>query len=255
MIDKINVGISDDNEEFLNNISKIFPIYNLSFRFIKKDGQKIVEDIEKYGPDFIVMNLFMPKIDAIGVMNKTYNKYSMKTKFIILSNFINQTIEKEAISSGASFIMVKPFEVSELANRILQMSKIMSQNLNMPEVKDSTELKVTKILHQIGIPAHIKGYHYLRNSIVESVNNPEIINCVTKSLYPMVAKRYKTTSSRVERAIRHAIEIAWDRGNFDVLNNYFGYTIHSLRGKPTNSEFIAMISDKLRLQFEEIIGN
>ena len=110
------------------------------------------------------------------------------------------------------------------------------------------EVKVTEMLHQIGVPAHIKGYHYLRNSIIRSVENPDIINAVTKQLYPAVAKNFSTTSSRVERAIRHAIEVAWDRGDVDVLNSYFGYTIHNGRGKPTNSEFIAMISDKLRLQ-------
>ena len=254
MITKIKVCVSDDEQDFLDEVSKLFPKYGLSCNFVKKDGLKIIEDIEDSKPDFAVMNLFMPKLDAIGVMNKIHKKRDIQTKFIILSNFINKTIEKEIISSGAAFIMVKPFEISELADRILQMSRLADQNLNMPEAKDNTELKVTKILHQIGIPAHIKGYHYLRNSIVESVNNPEVIDCVTKSLYPMVAKKYKTTSSRVERAIRHAIEIAWDRGNFDVLNNYFGYTIHNLKGKPTNSEFIAMISDRLRLQFSETIG-
>ena len=114
----------------------------------------------------------------------------------------------------------------------------------------SLEVQVTEILHQIGVPAHIKGYHYLRDSIIMSVENPEIINAVTKQLYPSVAKRYETTSSRVERAIRHAIEVAWDRGDVDILNSYFGYTIHNSRGKPTNSEFIAMISDKLRLQMK-----
>ena len=112
------------------------------------------------------------------------------------------------------------------------------------------EVKVTEILHQIGVPAHIKGYHYLRNSIIMSVENPDIINAVTKQLYPSVAKEFNTTSSRVERAIRHAIEVAWDRGDVDILNSYFGYTIHNGRGKPTNSEFIAMISDKLRLQLK-----
>ena len=254
MITKIKVCVSDDEQDFLDEVSELFPKYGLSYNFVKKDGLKIIEDIENSKPDFAVMNLFMPKLDAIGVMNKIHKKRDIQIKFIILSIFINRTIEREIISSGAAFIMVKPFEISELADRVLQMSRLADQNLNMPEAKDNIELKVTRILHQIGIPAHIKGYHYLRNSIVESVNNPEVIDCVTKSLYPMVAKRYKTTSSRVERAIRHAIEIAWDRGNFDVLNNYFGYTIHNLKGKPTNSEFIAMISDRLRLQFSEAIG-
>ena len=253
MITKIKVCISDDENDFLEGISKLFPKYGLSCNFVIKDGLKVIQDIENGNPDFAVINLFMPKLDAIGVMNKIHKKHDIKTKFIILSHFINKTIEKEIISSGAVFIMVKPFEIPELADRIVQMSKFSEQNLNTSEVKENTEIKVTKILHQIGIPAHIKGYHYLRNSIVESVNNPEIVDCITKSLYPMVAKRYKTTSSRVERAIRHAIEIAWDRVNFDVLNNYFGYTVHSLKGKPTNSEFIAMISDRLRLQFSKTI--
>ena len=121
-----------------------------------------------------------------------------------------------------------------------------------PSSAVSTEVNVTQILHQIGVPAHIKGYHYLRDAIIMAIEDPSIINAVTKSLYPSVAKNYGTTSSRVERAIRHAIEVAWDRGDIDILNSYFGYTIHTSRGKPTNSEFIAMISDKLRLQFKTL---
>ena len=129
-------------------------------------------------------------------------------------------------------------------------------NTELTEIKklvksdNSLEITITNILHEIGVPAHIKGYHYLRESIILSVNNPEIINSITKQLYPTVAKKFTTTSSRVERAIRHAIEVAWDRGDIDVLNSYFGYTIHNERGKPTNSEFIAMIADKLRLNLK-----
>ena len=249
MIKSVNVSISDDDANFLENVSKVFPEYGISFRFIKKDGSKIIEDAERFNPDFIVMNLFMPKIDAIGVMTKIKKRSKIKSKFIIISNFITQTIEKECISSGATYLMVKPFEVPELADRIINLSKFMSDKLQKSET-DDMEIRITEILHQIGVPAHIKGYHYLRNSIMKSVNNPEIINSITKELYPSVAKNFKTTSSRVERAIRHAIEVAWDRGDLDVLSSYFGYTIHSLKGKPTNSEFIAMISDKLRLQMK-----
>ena len=250
MSDNIVVAISDDDSEFLSNISKIFPKYKLSFRFVKKDGLKIIEDHEKLGSDFIVMNLFMPKMDAIGVMSKINKNLKLCCKFIIISNFINETIEKECINSGASYLMVRPFETSELAERIINIAKFSHVKQNNSNSENDIEVKITEILHQIGVPAHIKGYHYLRNSIMESINNPEIINAVTKKLYPYVARNFKTTSSRVERAIRHAIEVAWDRGDLDVLSSYFGYTIHSLKGKPTNSEFIAMISDRLRLQMK-----
>lgn len=147
----------------------------------------------------------------------------------------------------------QPDDISELCQNIVNMTKRSKESfIGNPVTFDAfgIELKVTEILHEIGVPAHIKGYHYLRDSIIMSVEHPEIINAVTKQLYPSVAKKYETTSSRVERAIRHAIEVAWDRGDVDVLNSYFGYTIHNDRGKPTNSEFIAMISDKLRLQIK-----
>lgn len=250
MTKSLNVAISDDDSVFLDSVSKIFPSYGLTFRFVKKDGLKIIEDLERFNPDFVVMNLFMPKMDAIGVMSKIKKRPKLKSKFIIISNFITQTIEKECINSGATYLMVKPFETSDLASRIINLSKIVTDQSQKSDSDNEIELKITEILHQIGVPAHIKGYHYLRTSIMKSVNNPEIINAVTKELYPSVAKNFKTTSSRVERAIRHAIEVAWDRGDLDILSSYFGYTVHNLKGKPTNSEFIAMISDKLRLQMK-----
>ena len=169
-----------------------------------------------------------------------------------MTSFVNQDIEKEIINSGASYMMIKPFETSELAERILNIFKL-NCNQNKNENNGDIEIKVTEILHQLGVPAHIKGYHYLRNSIIKSIDNPDIINAITKELYPSVARNFQTTSSRVERAIRHAIEVAWDRGDLDTLSSYFGYTISSLKGKPTNSEFIAMISDKLRLQMKSTL--
>jgi len=160
--------------------------------------------------------------------------------------------------SGAAYFAICPFDAADLADRIVQLCDMNSlsaavpaksrQTLQNPE--PSLEIQVTEILHQIGVPAHIKGYHYLRDSIIMAIETPDIINAVTKQLYPSVAKRYNTTASRVERAIRHAIEVAWDRGDVDILNSYFGYTIHNTRGKPTNSEFIAMISDRLRLHMK-----
>lgn len=152
------------------------------------------------------------------------------------------------MQSGASYFTICPFNAEELAQRMLQFCA--HSQSHEEEHQPTLEIQVTEILHQIGVPAHIKGYHYLRDSIMMAIETPDIINAVTKQLYPSVAKRYETTSSRVERAIRHAIEVAWDRGDVDILNSYFGYTIHNTRGKPTNSEFIAMISDKLRLHMK-----
>ena len=154
-------------------------------------------------------------------------------------------IEQELLDSGFSFFFVKPFDDSVLVSRVLKAAG----NTMRPQVvsQDSDELTVTEILHQIGVPAHIKGYQFLRDAILLTISDHGYINAVTKRLYPEIAKRNMTTASRVERAIRHAIEVAWDRGDVDTLNSYFGYTIHNLRGKPTNSEFIAMISDKIRL--------
>ena len=250
MRSKVTVAVSDDDEKFLKDVSKIFPKYGLSFFFIEKDGSKIIEESRKLNPDFLVINLCMPKIDAIGVMLKMREKFKNVPKFIVISNVTNPTIEKDVISSGASYFIVKPFEVDDLASRILNISKFNSNSDNNRNYR-GMELKITEILHQIGIPAHIKGYHYLRNSIVKSINDPDIINSITKRLYPNVAKEFNTTSSRVERAIRHAIETAWGRGDLEILNLYFGYTIDGSKGKPTNSEFIAMISDKLRLQMKD----
>lgn len=173
---------------------------------------------------------------------------------MVLSGFDNMALQKEVMQSGARYYFLKPFDTEVLAERIVQL-------ISSPEEErgksgktvpfssggQDMELMVTEMIHQIGVPAHIKGYHYLRESILLSVKDPEVMNAVTKVLYPTVAKKFATTASRVERAIRHAIEVAWDRGDVDTLNAYFGYTIHNSRGKPTNSEFIAMLSDKLRL--------
>jgi len=160
-------------------------------------------------------------------------------------------MEREVIKAGAAFYILKPFEYSVLADRIEAFSKYVGETTRTPAIAEvDLEVMVTEIIHQIGVPAHIKGYHYLRTAIIMSIEDTEMINSVTKRLYPAIAKQHATTSSRVERAIRHAIEVAWDRGDVDTLNSYFGYTIHNLRGKPTNSEFIAMISDKVRLNLK-----
>lgn len=258
MENHLKLLIAEDCDEF--NREGVLPFQEFQFEhfFCKKDGMEVLDAIEEQNPDVVLMDLFMPHMDGIGVIN-IVNKNSKKhPMFIILSSFDSPILEREVMNAGASYFVLKPFQVRDLCERILQLNKITTgsnvRKVTMPSSSkpqsQSMEVKVTEILHQIGVPAHIKGYHYLRDSIIMSVENPDIINAVTKQLYPSVAKKYATTSSRVERAIRHAIEVAWDRGDVDILNSYFGYTIHNTRGKPTNSEFIAMISDKLRLQMK-----
>ena len=195
--------------------------------------------------------MFLPSKDAIGIISELKQDESVKLPaFVVMSGFDNAVMEREVIKAGAAFYILKPFDLSLLADRISMLTRTPSEAKPVGEAPD-LEVMITEIIHQIGVPAHIKGYHYLRNAIMMSVEDPEMINAVTKRLYPSIAKRFKTTSSRVERAIRHAIEVAWDRGDVDTLNSYFGYTIHSLRGKPTNSEFVAMISDRVRLTLKK----
>lgn len=243
--------ISDDSAEWNREVVRPFQEAGMELTFVKKDGFQVMEHIKRDVPDFVLMDLFMPGLDAIGVINATKRVMDPIPLFFVKSAFSSPTLEREVLQSGATYFTISPFNAAELAQRMLQFATH-GNGGSEPEhtTQQDVEIQVTEILHQIGVPAHIKGYHYLRDSIIMAIETPEIINAVTKQLYPSVAKRYETTSSRVERAIRHAIEVAWDRGDVDILNSYFGYTIHNTRGKPTNSEFIAMISDKLRLQMK-----
>lgn len=251
MDNNIKVIITDDATEFSQESLKLLQSFNISASFCTKDGDELLNRIKQDQPDAVLMDSFMTRLDAIGVMRNIKRQNQHPPIFIVFSSFHSPVLEREIMNSGATYFVLKPYNIEEMCENIVSLVKKNRDNvLNKAMNIDifGIELKVTEILHEIGVPAHIKGYHYLRDSIIMSVEKPEIINAVTKQLYPSVAKKYETTSSRVERAIRHAIEVAWDRGDIDVLNSYFGYTIHNDRGKPTNSEFIAMISDKLRLQ-------
>lgn len=255
MDSKVKILITEDRNEFAQD--ELASILSMGFTpiFCRKDGDEVVERIVSENPDIVLMDLFMSRLDSIGVMKSISNKQLVKVPmFVILSSFDSPFLQREIMENGASYFVIKPFSIKSLCENMLTLLRLKGSDdgtiKNLSISQNSIELKVTEILHQIGVPAHIKGYHYLRDSIIMSIEQPEIINAVTKQLYPSVAKRYETTSSRVERAIRHAIEVAWDRGDVDVLNSYFGYTIHISRGKPTNSEFIAMIADKLRLQLK-----
>lgn len=253
---KLKVVIAENGTELGKSCEKALKGYGMDVIMCEKDGSLLLEKIRTEKPDVVLADIFMQKQDILGVLDEIKKTDAKERPMIMaMSSFDNPRLEKETLNAGASYYFLKPFDINAMAERIIRLSGWRNE-ISPVVVKDNVvtdpelELMVTEIIHQIGVPAHIKGYHYLREAIILSVKNSEIINSVTKLLYPTVAKNHGTTSSRVERAIRHAIEVAWDRGDIDVLNSYFGYTIQNDRGKPTNSEFIAMISDKLRLRLK-----
>lgn len=218
------------------------------------NGEEALNMITSVAPEIVLIDILLSKLDGIGVIRQVRKNLGEDAPiFIVMSMVGNHNMLIEANNAGAAMCMIKPINTESLAHHIetllptsYSFSSVQSDDLGASDL----ETQVTKIIHQIGVPAHIKGYQYLRTAIILTVNDGDIINSVTKILYPTVAKKYQTTTSRVERAIRHAIEVAWDRGDVDVLNSYFGYTIQGNRGKPTNSEFIAMIADNLRLRYK-----
>lgn len=256
MENKLKVIVADNSVELGQICAATLRSYGMDVETVAKDGQEVLDKLSSGVPDVLLMNAFMTRVDAIGVISAVKSKFPDKKPVMIVMSTDNGRIASAVMDAGASYFIPMPFDFDLLAERISQLVDDGTQkthpSIRQPEIQyNSTqdiEIIVTKIFHQIGVPAHIKGYHYLREAIMLAINDIDIINSVTKELYPTVAKKFGTTSSRVERAIRHAIEVAWDRGDVDILNSYFGYTVHNTRGKPTNSEFIALIADKLRLQ-------
>jgi len=248
MENKAKILICVENAEERRRITE--GLSKSGYRYITEvsDGDKAVSRLAEGGYSLVICDLWLSGYDGIGVLKKcaTLSK-SQKPSFILLSPINKSGILVEASEAGADICLIKPFDISTLVLHAESLLRIRGEG--MTEGRD-IEAQVTKIIHQIGVPAHIKGYQYLRYAIMLTVEDADIINAVTKVLYPTVAQKYGTTTSRVERAIRHAIEVAWDRGDIDVLNSYFGYTIQNSRGKPTNSEFIAMIADNLRLKYK-----
>ncbi|GIM27935.1 stage 0 sporulation protein A [Clostridium polyendosporum] len=263
---KISVLIADDNKEFCNILNDyLLNQRDIIVTGIAKDGLEALKLIEEKKPDLVVLDIIMPHLDGLGVLEKlnTMNLSPMP-RIIVLSAVGQDKITQRAITLGADYYVVKPFDMDVFTKRIRQMfNNTISSDTNRktisfvepPEVKVEArkepvdlESEITNIIHEIGVPAHIKGYMYLREAISMVVNDMELLSAVTKELYPSIAKKYNTTASRVERAIRHAIEVAWGRGQVEAINKLFGYTIHNDKGKPTNSEFIAMVADKLRLK-------
>ena len=271
MKEKITVLIADDNQEFARTLSKhIEQDDELEVIGMAKDGNEAVDLISNVEPDIVLLDVIMPHLDGLGVLEKISTLDIQKRPMCIMLSAVGQDkITSRAITLGAQYYVVKPFDMELLIKRIKDIKYYKPEqfkplNLNSKEIKqqyieispdkkrdeESLEALVTNVIHEVGVPAHIKGYQYLREAIMMVVNDIDIINQITKYLYPNIAEKYKTTPSRVERAIRHAIEVAWGRGEQAIVENIFGYTISAAKGKPTNSEFIAMIADKLRLELK-----
>lgn len=260
-MEKIHVVVADDNEIMRNSLGEILADDpQIVVDGLAVDGENTLKMIEEKQPDVVIIDLVMPKLDGIGVMERTPK--NSKPLFIVISAAGRSDIMEDAFNAGASYYIMKPFDKADIINRIKKtVSGNAHKNItgtttsapiyeNKTAVVHNLESDVTNIIHEIGVPAHIKGYQYLRDAIMMSVNDPEMLNSITKLLYPTIAKNHKTTPSRVERAIRHAIEVAWSRGKMDTIDELFGYTVSNGKGKPTNSEFVALIADRIRLEYK-----
>ena len=259
MDQRIKVLIADENNDFRHAIRENLIRAGIDVVDETDSGFDVLTKIKRSTPDVVIIDVWLPSLDAVQVIKKSKTLFQNPANipdFIVISYCSNPNIFAEAIEAGAAYCMGKPFEYATLIERIARIYKnrqsayknqIMN-GIQYAQEPSDLESQVTEIIHRIGVPAHIKGYQYLRTAIMMTIEDNDLINAVTKVLYPAVAKKYQTTSSRVERAIRHAIEVAWDRGDIDTLNAFFGYTIQNERGKPTNSEFIAMIADNMRIK-------
>ena len=245
-MNKIKFLMSDTDATTTALCKQVLEKKGVEVTVVEKDGQKVLQKMLALRPDVVLLDAFMPNLDALAIKQRYHEAGESKTVFFVTGAFQSEQMEQELLETGFAYYFVKPFDETVLAARVQRVVSSAERRIQSA-VYDSDELTVTEILHQIGVPAHIKGYQFLRDAILFTMREPDYINAVTKRLYPEIARKNDTTASRVERAIRHAIEVAWDRGDVDTLNSYFGYTIHNLRGKPTNSEFIAMIADKMRL--------
>ncbi len=254
---KIRVLIADPNEDFrLLMTDTLSSEEDLEVTGCAADGMEALALVTEQNPDVLLLELVLPKLDGLGVMRKLSDT-GRSPSVLVLTGFVNAHVVAEAAELGAAYFISKPCDTPQLLERIRQFGRARSSvpalvprqsAFAQPRQEPSLESVVTEIIHEIGVPAHIKGYQYLREAIILTINDMDVINAVTKVLYPEVAKKFNTTPSRVERAIRHAIEVAWDRGDVETLQKFFGYTVSGIKGKPTNSEFIAMIADCLSLQ-------
>lgn len=253
--EKIKIVIADTDWGFVNALKDAL-VKQEDFEVVgvAGDGQELLSLIRTKSPDVVMLDLILPKVDGIGVLEEIRQMTLHRPHVIVVSEIAKSAV-KAVMELGADYYLMKPIEVEVLVNRIRLLAGMFEKQIpimtkaEMQTVsKQTLDIEVTNIIRELGIPAHIKGYQYLRDAILYIVDDMELLGSVTKVLYPMIAQRYTTTPSRVERAIRHAIEVAWSRGNIDLIHRIFGYTINIEKGKPTNSEFMAMIADKLRLE-------
>lgn len=260
---KIRVMIAEDNEKLVENLNALISDEtDMTVVGTTGDGMDALHMVENLSPDVVILDMIMPSLDGLALLERVSTEQKEKTTFIVLSAMGQESVAEEAFLLGAKYFLLKPFDKESLLKKIRHCrqsqrpSKKESPESSISSGTDGTvnlEIVVTEIIHEIGVPAHIKGYQYLRDSILMAVYDMDILNSITKQLYPAIALRNHTTASRVERAIRHAIEVAWSRGKMDTIDALFGYTIHAGKGKPTNSEFIALISDKIRLEYRDQI--
>lgn len=263
-MDKLNIAIADDNEKILELLDRIVSSDDEMKVVGKADnGEDLYDIIKKQEPDVVLLDIVMPKIDGLTVMERVNHDKDIRKHpaFIVITAVGQEKITEDAFDLGADYYILKPFDNEMVINRIkhtrvskdrnfAKVQKVNAYESKKEYMERNLETDVTNIIHEIGVPAHIKGYQYLRDSIIMSVGDMEMLNSITKILYPTIAKKHQTTPSRVERAIRHAIEVAWSRGKMDTIEELFGYTVSNGKGKPTNSEFIALIADKIRLEYK-----
>ena len=246
------VVIADNTEEFCASLSAALQKAG-GFQVLgtASDGEQTIRMVTERKPDVLVLDLMLPKRDGLSVL-KALGNLERKPVTLATSTFLTEYVSSAAAGMGVRYLMLKPCDIASVVERLEEIRG--GESLRKPAGRklgrSDIESMVTGIIHEIGVPAHIKGYQYLREAIIIAVNDMDVINAITKVLYPQVAKAFNTTPSRVERAIRHAIEVAWDRGDLDTLQRFFGYTVSNTKGKPTNSEFIALIADKLQLQLK-----
>ena len=259
-----NVAIADDNERMLEILDEILKQdSDFAVVGIAHNGEEACQVIKEKEPDIVLLDIIMPKLDGLSVMEKVSQDKSLQKKpeFVVISAIGQERITEDAFSLGASYYIMKPFDHEMLLNRIQNLKSRYRKKTEIRRIEPyetkavyqerNLETDVTDMIHEIGVPAHIKGYQYLRDAIMMVVEDMNMLNSITKVLYPTIAKKYQTTPSRVERAIRHAIEVAWSRGKVDTIDHLFGYTVSVGKGKPTNSEFIALIADKIRLDYKK----